>query len=125
MLGRQSAGRSGRENDVWLETDKLFCEGRKPIPPSLSPGVFDDQIPPLDVAELTEALTKAVDEVGLKGWRRVAQIPNRHGSPGRLPLAGERRGERTQNEAAQECAAIDRSESSTAHAFRLDRMAER
>src|SRR5882762_7608597 len=106
MLGRQSAGRSGRENDVWLETDKLFCEGRKPIPPSLSPGVFDDQIPPLDVAELTEALTKPVDEVGLKGWRRVAQISNRHGFSYWLRLGCERCGERPKSEPAEEGAPV-------------------
>ena len=55
----------------------------------LRPPVPDDEILALHVAELTETLPKGVDQVGFEGWRRVAQIPNRHGASCRLRCGGQ------------------------------------
>ena len=93
VLGREGAGGAGREDDVRLETDKLVREDRMTFLLALRPLVPDDEILSLHVAELTEALTKGVDQVGFEGGRRVAQIPNRHGASGLLRLGGQRRRE--------------------------------
>ena len=90
MLGREGAGGASREDDVRLETDKLLREDRMTFLLSLRPLVPEDEILALHVAELTEALTKGVDQGGFKGWRRVAQIPNRHSASGLLCRGGER-----------------------------------
>ena len=93
LLRREGAGGAGREDDVWLETDKLLREDRMTFLLSLRPLVPDDEILSLHVAELTETLPKGVDQVGFEGWRRVAQIPNRHGASGLLCRGGQRRRE--------------------------------
>ncbi len=90
LLGREGAGGAGREDDIRLETDKLLCEDCMTILLALSPLIPDDEILPLHVAELTEALQKGVDEAGFERGRGVAQIPNRHGAFGLLRRDGER-----------------------------------
>jgi len=74
VLGREGAGGAGREDDVWLEMDKLLREDRLTFLLPFSPLVPDDEILSFHVAELTEALTKGVDLVRFEGGRRVTQI---------------------------------------------------
>src|SRR5207247_10449739 len=75
---------------------KLLREGGSTFLLALRPLVPDGEILSLHVAELTEALTKGVDQVGFEGGRRVAQIPNRHSASGLLRLSGQRRREQAQ-----------------------------
>jgi hypothetical protein len=69
---------------------------------SLSPLELDDEIPPLHVPELTEALMKRLDQVGFESRRRVPQIPNGHGSSRRLRVGCERHPQEAKGEGGEE-----------------------
>ena len=75
VLGREGAGGAGREDDVRLETDKLLREDRMPFLLPLRPLVPDDEILPLHVAELTETLTKGVDQVASRAGDALPRYP--------------------------------------------------
>src|SRR5207247_1658439 len=98
LLGCEGAGGTGREDDVRFEPDKFTGEDRMTFLLALSPLVRDDEILPLHVAELTEACTEGVHQAGFEGWRRVAQIPNRHGASGLLRRGSAWRREQAEGE---------------------------
>jgi len=67
LLGRQGPRRAGGDDDFRLESNKLSSEARQPFLLSLSKLVRDDEISPLHIAELTQAITKRFDQVGFEG----------------------------------------------------------
>ena len=71
LLGRQGAWGAGREDDVRREADQFARKGGKPLLLSLRPREIDDEIPPLHVSKLTEALAKRLDNAGFERRRGV------------------------------------------------------
>ena len=62
------------------------------------PAVLDDEVLPLDLAQLAETLSERLDARGHSTWVRVADVSDaRRGLPRRLRPAGERRGEHAQS----------------------------
>ena len=89
VLGREGAGGAGREDDVRLETDKLVREDRMTFLLALRPLVPDDEILPLHVAELTEALHERRRPGRLR--ERATRCPDTQSSRCLRPAASWRR----------------------------------
>jgi hypothetical protein len=60
--------------------NQIGSQGRQPIILALRPPVFDDNILPLDVADVAKALVESVQKVRKQGGRFAAEEPDyRHG----------------------------------------------
>ena len=88
-------------DDVQLETDQLGRQRRKALVARFRGPGLDDEVLAFDVAEVTEALPKHL-KVPRFGGVAVAEIADAPNLARLLPLGGERRGEETAGEHADE-----------------------
>jgi hypothetical protein len=70
---REGSGRSGGYDRVDVQRHEFGNERGKTLVSALSPSVFDQDVPVFDVAEVTQALAKRLDQMGFERRGRVAQ----------------------------------------------------
>jgi len=96
-----------RHDAVRLDPHEVSREGRQPLVFPLGPPPLDDEVPSLDVAEVTKALPERVERVTERRGRGGAQDAQPGHRPGLLRLGGKRRGEETSAQRAEEAAAAN------------------
>src|SRR5262249_19772855 len=69
--GRPGGGTAGRDNDIDLHADQFSGEYGQAFRLALSVSLFDDEVPPFDVAEVAQLLAERLDE-GMTASREPA-----------------------------------------------------
>jgi hypothetical protein len=103
LRGGQGGHRGGGQNDIDPERDQFGRESRKPVWLPLGISVFDQDIAPLDVSEVTQPLTEGLWAVG-DGVDRQVTYSSKLGRL--LGLGGERRGEEAASNSSDEGSTI-------------------
>jgi hypothetical protein len=90
----------GRD-DINFERNQFGRESAEPLELSLGISVFDHDVAPLDVTEVTQSLTEGLWQVGARG-HVVRQVAYSRDPVRLLRLGGERRGEEAAGDAHDE-----------------------
>jgi len=94
--------RPGDDDGVNLRVDQLGNESRQTLRVAIREGRPDDEIPPLDIAQLAHPLDERLPGNSPCRIRADAQHTHVVHLPGRLRLGGERRGEEAARQGADE-----------------------
>jgi hypothetical protein len=104
-LGGKASRHSDRQQDVWFEADQFLSQRREAFELALGESGLDDQVPSLDISEVTHSLPKG-SAPAEAGAGPALQIADPVHLPRLLRLAGERRGQGTGQRGQQEAAAV-------------------
>ena len=98
LLGRFGSRRGRGNDDIHLQAHELSGERWQPLRPTLCEAVLDHDGLTLDIAQLSQALPKGLENYAVRrGQGR--EVPD----VGHLRLGGERRGEEAASHCADEC----------------------